>query len=243
MTMPGFAPHGARSLQSRCLFSWRASDGTLVPLTGQAAAIVRASTLSGQTDAHGTSFGVGYGAPGFTALDLDSDGIREALALRQVAATPSAISWPLPVRPTIALTCYAKWVDRRPGTETGRFVFHLVWGSPVAEFAIGHTGTQQYVALFYDGTTSRLSTSGSTGGAGTVVEASATLATNGVVTLSTSINGGAVAIASPAASLTRPASTSAILYVGDTGDTPTADVLALKLAAGTLTLAEIRDML
>ncbi len=242
MTMPGLI-RSARLVQSRALFHWRASDGSLTPLTGQAPSYVRASTLSGQTDYHGSAFTVGYQAPAFTTVDLDGDSIRESLALRQLTATPSYASWPVPVRPTLDLTCYAKWVDRRPGTETGRFVFDLVWGSPLAQFAIGHTGTQQYVALFYDGTTSRLSTSGSVGGAGSIVEASATLTTAGVVTLTTSINGGAPVIAAAAASLTRPSSTTATLYTGSTGNAPTADLLALKLATGLLTLQDMRELL
>jgi len=241
MTMPGFARR-ARTLQSRLLFHWRANDGTLIPLTGQAPTFVRTATLAGLTDAHGSSYTVGYGLPGFTATDLDADGTREALLLKSSAAAGYA-SWPVPVRPTLALTAHAKWIDRRPGSETGR-VWDLVWATPLGELMIGHTGTQAYVASFYDGTTTRTSTSGTVGGAGSVVEAIATLTTAGVVQLTTSINGGVEVAASAGASLTRPSSTGgAILYTGYPGNQATAELVSLKLAAGVLTMSDLREML
>lgn len=239
MILPGLV-RSALDLQSRLLFHWRSGDGVLTPLTGQAPTFVRAATLSGLTDSLGTSFGVGYNAPSWCAADFDGDALTETLALK-VGSTPGYASWPLPVRPTLALTAYAKWIDRRPGSESGR-VFDLVWATPLGEFMIGHSGTQAYVASFYDGTTTRSSTSGTVGGAGSVVEAVATLAANGVVQLTTSINGGAAVVASASASLTRPSSTGgAILYTGYPGFVATADIGVLKLAAGALTLQDLRE--
>lgn len=52
-SMPGPAPSG-RSVQSRCLFSFRAADGTTVPRTGQSLLFSRTGTLTG-TDTNGTT--------------------------------------------------------------------------------------------------------------------------------------------------------------------------------------------
>ncbi len=193
-----------------------------MPLTKQPPTFTRAGSLSGQVDAHGTSFAVGYNAPGWTRADFDDDGSWESIALRQVRATPHLLSWPVPVRQTIALTGYCMFIDQRPGSQAGYYVLDLSWATATSEFAIGVTATSQYVALFYDGSTSRVSTSGAVGGSGSVVEASATLSTTGIVQLSTSIDGGAVVVASAAAALSRPVSTTALLYGGGkSGDAPT----------------------
>lgn len=242
MTLTAYAPVIA-GYRSRCLLHWRALDGVLAALSGQAGTFTRSGTLTG-SDLTGQTITYRDSQPAWTYLDTNADSVRDTLALR-IGTSIGRVAWAVLPRHTSALTLYAQWYDRRTGSDSG-YVADLVWdsGSVEYEFVLGHSGTQAYRAGASTGTPA-YSTSGSVGGVGSRVEALATLTTAGVVQLSTSINGGATATASASSAVTRPSSPSdaGTLYTAfPANDVTGADLLVLKLVGGLRSMDEMREV-
>jgi hypothetical protein len=236
--MPGY-PASARGYQSRALHHWRAADASLLALDGLAGVFTRSGTASG-FDVNGATITYRDHQPPFTMIDTDADTVRDTLALGVSSALGQIVHARNP-RHTAALTLYAKFVDRRPGTDTG-YLVQLVWGTSSYDFGIRYNGTLAYRAEAGDGT-QVTSTSGTVGGAGTAMECLATLTAAGVTTLTTSVTGGVPLVASASSARARPASsTTGVLTLSPSAAAAAADVMVVKLGFGIRTMDEMREL-
>lgn len=79
--LPGALARVVNKQRSRCLFHWRASDGSLTPLTGQTPTFARASIGSAVPDQQGQLWTPPHSLPGWATVDTDGDGTRDSTAL------------------------------------------------------------------------------------------------------------------------------------------------------------------
>ena len=238
-SLPGYAA-SVRGYSSRCLHHWRAADASLLALDGTVGALLRSGTATG-TDVNGATVTYRDQQPAWTLLDTDADSIRDTLYL-SLSSTLGQLSHVRNPRQTIALTLYAKFIDRRPGSNTG-FIVLLSQASSTYDFGIRYNGTTAYQAHASNGTP-QTSTSGAVGGVGSVMECLATLTTGGVTQLTTSVAGAAGVTATASSASARPgSSTSGTLYAAPSSAGAAAcDLLVVKLGFGLRTLDEMREL-
>jgi hypothetical protein len=180
-SLPAASPDGS-SLASRCLFSWRAADARLTPLTGQTAAIVRAATATG-TDAVGATVTFRNNQPAWSIPSSE---------LGMNLTTADDVAWTIAMVPA-AMSLYLR--IRMTGfgyTATPNGIIGITnAGATGARLTLTSNGTNdgRLVATHNTGSSSVTSTLATGVASSTDAEYLITLASTGVVQLIRSVAG------------------------------------------------------
>lgn len=245
--LSGTASRRPLSRQSSLLFDWRADDGSLIARTGQVLTLTRASTGTVVTP-NGTVT-VPSGMERFSMVDTDGDSIVDTTTLRaDNASSPrvaevwtATVTLPLALYPT--LTVYVKhrpdWYATSGGITTDAYLWTL--GNAVPRISLKRDGSDgKYTALIDTVTTDATATqTAPTTRVQEVCVQLTALTTGGKAQVD--CGSGLGTLSSAATAIAALGNTT--LYFGcfsSTGNEAVSGILALKIAAGALTLAQMQ---
>lgn len=236
MTLPLIQRRGTQN-RSALMFHWRAARGLLTPLTGQTPTFT-ATTTGTADDVNGTSYTAVHSQPRW-----HWDSTQERPALRMTSR--DQLYWALNIIP-VEMTVYVEFIEQ--GTRTGSagekilHLGHQTSATTDARFYIDTTGSA-YRVSHDNGSANRQVTVSGSPTTGDRVEILARLQADGGVEIEMSIDG-ATATTNSAGTANTLQSAWAGPYLHLNGvassNQGSSDFLAVKLAHGDRTLAEMR---
>lgn len=227
-------------LRSSLLLHWRARDLSLNALSGQPGTFSRNNTQP-VFDLAGQTISVGVHQPAFGPVDTDGDTVRDAMAL--VLGNAAESYWLLYEALPRSMTVYFRYVVSQITATNSYMVF--LGGTADPHFGLRTNGVgSQILALYRNASHVDSATSGLTVALGDVVECCATLSAAGVCGLSIVRSGGAETFATPGGAQALPAAwADTKLSLGSIFGSSEFPMyaLSLKIAAGVLTMQQMRD--
>lgn len=223
---------------------WRCS---MVATSGSGATAEQAYIYLATGD--GGSVYIGDGASGVDLwgaqweVDQDFETSYVATDTGSVTRSADSLSYPFTL-PAQAMSVYAKFIERGASLVANARVLHIGASAGTGPlFALYSTGSV-YRAAHDNNTLEVNSTAGVGVAIGATVELLANLASDGAITLTQSINGAAPTTAAASAANTISAWSDDVLWINSVGSSNIGcnAFLTVKVASGTRTLQEMRDL-